>query len=126
MEYNLVFRKIKMLFNYKSDKEIFGVPEKWNSYLDNVLNNEPFFGDCDDFAMTCAAYLIHLGVDTSLIFLAFCKLKNSNTFHLVCVCDNWVFDNRQSSIVEFGWLDNEYEWISGMSIQHPGKWKKIC
>ena len=47
-----------------------GISDVWDSNLEAVLNNEYWYGDCDDFAFTAALALTQGGIPKKNIFLA--------------------------------------------------------
>ena len=119
-DYTAIHHKVKRLFTYTPDQVQFDRPEDWRSHADAVENDEPFKGDCDDFAMTCAELLVRQDdTDPSNIGIAFCKTE-TGTPHLVCLYDRWILDNRREWPVE--WDSVGYEWISVMYMSEPGKW----
>jgi predicted transglutaminase-like cysteine proteinase len=94
--------------------------DHWASHADAVEAGEIFRDDCDGFALTCAELLVRSGQDKETVRIAMCKTE-TNEGHLVCVCNEWVLDNRQRFIKR--WSTLPYEWISSMKMSEPGTWR---
>lgn len=118
-----IHNKTFELFTWKSDQENFGRFEYWRSFADHVERSEPFTGDCDNFALTCAELLMRNGYEKDQISIAVCQTETGG-WHLVTLYGNLVFDNRYNSIMELESLPH-YTWDKYMNMSDIGVWKKF-
>jgi predicted transglutaminase-like cysteine proteinase len=117
-----IFKQVKNLFIWTSDKEVFKQSDHWKSFADEVERGEVFKGDCDDFSLTCAELLVRNGTALDRIKLVLCKVE-TGTGHLVCISRNLVLDNRQRKVLD--WSELPYTWISSMGMDELGIWKTV-
>ncbi len=115
------FKQVKSLFIWQCDSITFGVPEYWKSFVDEVEQSTIFFGDCDNFALTCAELLVRKGMEPGLVRLSFCQVPPEGWGHLVCIADQMVLDNRQRAV--WHWTKLRYDWVSSMRMDEPGVWR---
>lgn len=94
-------------FTYKSDRELHGVPEKWE------VPDDPdhVTGDCEEFASA----VISLVPRARRVMC----LRHGKG-HLVCELDGWISDCNFPGIVARDILD--YKWLS---IQDGDIWREI-
>ena len=117
-----VHREVMGLFTYEHDTPTESGYEVWDSFADTVRRGEPFYGDCDDFALTCAELLLSRGVDRSSVHVLTCYTE-TGIHHAVAIADGWALDNRQSTIRTRDSLP--YEWRLAMRLDHPGRWREF-
>jgi len=118
-----VHRQVWKLFTYVSDKEQFSDHfDYWKSFADEAEAGKPFKGDCDDFCLTCAELLLRRGVQPELIRIVL-VLTETKVGHLVCVCDDWVLDNRYDYVWPWGKLP--YNWLKSMRLSERGTWREV-
>lgn len=95
-----IHSKVQSLFTWAPDTEVFGKNEYWQDFADNVIRNEPFCGDCDDFALTCLV----VGIESGLFKPEHCRVARVATEscpapqpfdHAIAIYDGYILDNRQ-------------------------------
>lgn len=118
-----IHKQVMGLFTYQSDKETFGYTDYWSSFADSVEKNEPFKGDCDNFAMTCAEIAARNGHDKKNVMLALCWVNETNEYHAVCIIGSMLLDNRYSE--PFDWTWAPYKWDKAMRLSEPSVWREI-
>lgn len=117
-----VFGAVKRLFRYSSDRELFGVPDKWVDRSEWVLAGKVFEGDCDDFALTCARLLLeYKPVARGDIRLVFCQTETGEYHVIVVVAERWALDNRQRHVYRLDVLRG-YRLIQYMQLDQLGVW----
>lgn len=102
--------------------EVFGVPEHWKSFADEIEAGEIIRGDCDDFSLTCGELLARKGISKHLIRIALCWVETGG-YHAVCVCNGYVLDNRQRDIWQ--WQLLPYTWSKSMGLDEIGVWRSV-
>ena len=115
------YHKVKNLFIYQTDEEMYQVREDWRSHAESVKKGKIFRDDCDGFSLTCAE-LLYEQKRFEDIRLVHC-LTETNGSHLVCYCDGFVLDNRQRTIMD--WELVPYTWIKSMSLNEIGVWRSM-
>ncbi len=117
-----IHAKVLRLFTWAPDQETFGRFDYWSSFADDVEQNKPFRGDCDNFALTCAELLVRQGYDKEDVRLVACWVE-TNEYHLVCTHKGYVLDNRQRHIMHWGMVP--YRWDKAMVLSEVGVWREI-
>jgi predicted transglutaminase-like cysteine proteinase len=105
---------------WQADQETFNEPEHWSSFSEDVLHGKIFYGDCDNFALTCAELLVIEGFEKKDIRIALCWTE-TNEYHAVCVYKNEVLDNRHRRVIPFNEI--KYKWHKSMRLDEL-KWRK--
>ena len=117
-----IHAKVLRLFTWAPDQETFGQFDYWSSFADDVEQDKPFTGDCDNFALTCAELLARAGYDKEDIAIAFCQTETGG-YHLVCLYGDKMLDNRQRSVANATLVP--YTWKSAMYLNEPGTWREL-
>ena len=117
-----IHAKVLRLFSYAADKETFGYTDYWSSFATHVEAGQPFTGDCDNFAMTCAELAVRNGYAPSKVLLALCWTEE-DVYHAVCIVGNRLLDNRYSR--PFDWRRAPYRWDRAMRLSEPGVWRDM-
>jgi predicted transglutaminase-like cysteine proteinase len=110
------------VFTYEEDTPTEVGDEPWNSFARTVRNGEPFVGDCDDFALTCAELLLARGVPADEVHVITCYTE-TGVYHAVALAGDWVLDNRHRSVRSRGAVP--YRWKLAMRLDQPGRWRKF-
>lgn len=120
VDFSALHRKMGRLFTYRSDQSKHGRFEHWASHADAVRNDEPFTGDCDDYALTIAELLVERGADPAKVAIVFCRTENDEP-HLACLYKGWILDNRNGWPVD--WSRIGYDYLRIMRMSAPGEWR---
>lgn len=112
---NAIQSKVYHKFTYETDREQYGVDEKW--IMPSI--GSPFVGDCEDFALECRRLCRESGIQTRLVV---CLIDGFG--HCVLEASGWIFDCNYDHIVSRDDL-KDYNWwaISGFNPQDD--WKLI-
>lgn len=102
-----VFEEVSAAFQWRSDREVWGVLERWDrpQLVDGVL-----IGDCDDFALECWYRLRDAGLHPRLAVCRteVCPAGQPGWDHAVCLVEDagaWLaLDCRQKAAYELGLL----------------------
>lgn len=89
--HSLVFKN----FEYQTDKEQYGVIEKWVEPDTSYNGRQKLVGDCEDFALHCRKLLREKGIKTRLVF---CTVEDGSG-HLVLEASGFILDNRETRVV---------------------------
>lgn len=117
-----IHRSVFGNFEYKTDKEKHGKPEKWEMIPESFTPNSKLVGDCEEFAMACRKLCRDENIESRLVV---CWTEEDEG-HLVVECDGYVLDNRYPKLMTKDSLEREgYRWyaISGFNSGDP--WLKI-
>lgn len=123
-----IFAEVFRLFVWRADREIFGVPERWER---PVLVGGKLLGDCDDFSMECwyRAHEAGLRPRLAVCRTEVCPADRPGWDHAVCLVqdgERWlVLDCRQRAAYEIGLLPYQrdgWAWQVG-SISDP--WERF-
>jgi predicted transglutaminase-like cysteine proteinase len=108
-ELNDAFREVKKSFIYTSDEAQYQKREHWAIMTKRTDGH--YYGDCEDFALTCRSILLKKGWSKSNLRLALCWDENG-AYHCVCVATvddtDYIIDNRARHISKF--KDSNYKW----------------
>ncbi len=115
-----IHANVKRRFIYKSDMDIWGKSEHWESY-DQIPDDGLIEGDCDCFTMACRKECRKLNIPSRLIHC----LTENKIGHLVLSVDKWILDNRQDFVVKKENLDDYYSWIRASGYERGDKWHDI-
>ena len=116
---SFIHKKLLSNFTYKTDKEHYGVLEKWVQPDDNFSVNTPFTGDCEDFALAARKLLNEKDIKTRLVF---CK-DETGAGHLVLEAYGWILDNRQFKVVSNSFLQKKgYEFLKISGYDSGATW----
>lgn len=110
-----IHKRVKDGFKPMSDKDQYGVSEKWMmpKDVDNVT------GDCEDFALACRVLCREKGIKSRLVLC----YTETNQGHCVLECNGYILDNRQKTVIRRD--DLEYRWISISGYNLGDEWHKI-
>ncbi len=118
-----VNRRASELFIWTDDREIYGVPERWETCIAAYRAGQIFREDCDGFAMTCCDAMRYLGTPPSDLRLVTCVTETGEGHAVLEVARKWIIDNRQRAIWPWGAL--RYSWLAGMDCDKPGQWVSL-
>jgi predicted transglutaminase-like cysteine proteinase len=123
-----VFRRVRDVFIWTADKEVFGKPEHWESLAHLIhAGAHQAKGDCDDFALTCLELLAEAGAPTDTLRIILCWTETDD-YHCVAGVDHesgtWILDNRQRRVLDFPDLRG-YRWEKSMRLSDAGNWVYI-
>jgi len=111
-----IHRNVFEVFEYTTDKEQYGLLEKWSvppEYSDGMTFN----GDCDDFAMMCRKLCREAGIENTRLVVC---LTETNEGHLVLEVEGYILDNRSRRLETKDSLTNDgYKWLA-ISGYNPG------
>ena len=116
-----VFREVHSHFVYAFDQDVWGIPERWDSFADEVERGETFKGDCEDFAMTAIELLLRKGIKPEACRLATCWTE-TNEYHGVGIVHGWLIDNRMRTLRPWSSVPG-YRWHKSMRMDEPGVWR---
>ena len=123
MSVDTVYRQVKSLFIWQSDKDRGQIGDYWDDFAARVRAGFTTHGDCEDFALTCLIIGIEdHGWDRSKCRIARVKAtRGLGLFdHAVAIYGGQVLDNRQRGPVPIEWLDYKWYDYSGIPIT---KWR---
>lgn len=118
---NDVFKKVKSIFIYKSDADIWGKEEYWEDptiIADQLIHNQ-IIGDCDNFALACRFLLFEYNIPNRI---AFCVTEEDEG-HLVCEAGGYILDNRMPRLMQ--WKEMPYKWLKISDFKIGGPWREI-
>lgn len=111
-----IHRNVLDVFEYTTDKEQYGLLEKWSippEYYDGMTFN----GDCDDFAMMCRKLCREAGIENTRLVVC---LTETNEGHLVLEVEGYILDNRSRRLeTKDSLTDDGYKWLA-ISGYNPG------
>ena len=130
-----LFRDVRQYFVYRPDLEGFNKPDHWRSQAAHI--GSPYYGDCDDLAMTAADLAVQRGIDPARIRVALCLTEVGQRLtipppydHMVCLIDEtWTgsatvaLDCRQRAVMTWDRLG--YRWHSSMRLSERGTWRDM-
>ena len=82
-----------------------------------------FFGDCDDFTLTCADVLRDRGVSPADLRIQQCLTEHGERHLVLIVAGTWLVDCRFNRVIEKGSVAG-YTWLDGMDCNNVGVWGK--
>lgn len=102
-----------------TDKEHWGVPERWDLPFDGK-------GDCEDYALLKQKLLIEKGLPSGALLMTV-VIDHEGAGHavLTAVTDrgDFILDNQEETILP--WLDTGYRFVKRQSMQDPNVWNAI-
>lgn len=111
-----IHRKVFDVFEYTTDKEQYGLTEKW-SVPPEFSRGMTFKGDCDDFAMMCRKLCREEGIENSRLVACLTELDEG---HLVLEVEGYILDNRSRKLETKDSLTAAgYKWLA-ISGYNPG------
>ena len=133
-EIDALFRDVRQYFVYRPDLEGFNKPDDWRSQAAHI--GSPYYGDCDDLAMTAADLAVQRGIDPARVRVALCLTEVGQWCaepppydHMVCLIDDegdgytMALDNRQRRVERWDRLG--YRWHSAMRLSERGVWRDM-
>ena len=119
---SFIHKKLLSNFNYQTDKEQFGIIEKWIQPNDDFSINTRFIGDCEDFALAARKLLNEKNIKTRLVF---CK-DETGAGHLVLEAYGWIIDNRQLKVVSNSYLQKKgYQFLKISGYENGSDWYNL-
>ena len=108
-----IHKRVQRGFRYTSDQEQYGRIEDWRV----PANVDDFRDDCDGYSLACCHLLREQGLPGRLVV---CRTETGEA-HLVCVCGNYILDNRYSELKTKARLEQYgYRWLA-ISGAEPGE-----
>jgi predicted transglutaminase-like cysteine proteinase len=123
-----VFNRVRQVFVWTADKEVFSVDEHWTSFKHMIDAGAHYVrDDCDAFAMTCLDLLADAGVPRDRLRAIECDTEQGER-HLVAGVDHdtgtWILDNRQRRVLDYSTMRG-YRWLRSMHLSEAGTWRHI-
>lgn len=119
-----VHARMGELFVWTSDREVYGLPERWETCIDAYRKGDIIREDCDGYAMTCCDAMRDLGTLAENLRLVTCRTETGEGHAVLEVARTWIIDNRQRAI--WPWRSLPYIWLQGMDCDKPGLWFSLA
>lgn len=117
-----IHRKVIKVFEYTTDKEQYGISEKW-SVPPEYSTGMTFKGDCDDFAMMCRKLCREHGIDNSRLVV--CRTETGEG-HLVLEVTGYILDNRSLQLeTKDSLTDKGYTWLAISGVNPGDAWHGV-
>ena len=119
-EIKKIHRDIFTRFKYIPDKVLWGIDEHWEKE-DEIPDTGVIKGDCDCFALACRKECRKLDIPSRLVHV----ITETEEGHLVLSVEDWILDNRYTSIMRKRDLDELYKWIRISGYEKGDPWHMI-